>query len=486
MSIYDIQSGSVAFPRVASLKTAEAFRARLDALGLDLPLDARLQSGPESPMARPLSAGGMRAGNRWAVLPMEGWDGTLDGRPSELTTRRWRHFGMSGAKLIWGGEAVAVRDDGRANPNQLVLREDTVGELAALRQTLVDAHRERFGTADDLLIGLQLTHSGRFARPSSRGPAPRVAYRHPVLDARAGVDSDEAVFTDGELDRLVGDFLVAARRAREAGFDFVDVKHCHGYLGHELLSATTRAGRYGGSFEGRTRFLRDIVAGIRAEAPGVGIGVRLSAFDMVPYRKGADDVGEPAVADDGYRHAFGLTPAASPARIDEADQVLTLCEALGIAWVCLTAGSPYYNPHIQRPALFPPSDGYLPPEDPLVGVARQIDATARLKARHPGLAIVGSAYSYLQEWLPHVAQPVVAAGMADAVGVGRIVLSYPDLPADVLSGRPLKTKLFCRTFSDCTTGPRNGLVSGCFPLDPFYAKHPHAAVLKELKKHEKA
>ncbi len=154
--------------------------------------------------------------------------------------------------------------------------------------------------------------------------------------------------------------------------------------------------------------------------------------------------------------------------------------------MCLTAGSPYYNPHIQRPAIFPPSDGYLPPEDPLVGVARQIDATARIKARHPDTIIVGSAYSYLQEWLPHVAQHVIRAGMADAIGLGRLVLSYPDLPADVLAGTPLKTKLFCRTFSDCTTGPRNGLVSGCFPLDPFYVKHPHAVILKELKKQVKA
>jgi 2,4-dienoyl-CoA reductase-like NADH-dependent reductase (Old Yellow Enzyme family) len=152
-----------------------------------------------------------------------------------------------------------------------------------------------------------------------------------------------------------------------------------------------------------------------------------------------------------------------------------------VRWVCVTAGSPYYNPHMQRPALFPPSDGYLPPEDPLVGVARQIAATASLKKDFPSLAIVGSAYSYLQEWLPHVAQYTVRHGMTDFVGLGRMVLSYPELPADVLAGRPLQRKQICRTFSDCTTGPRQGLVSGCFPLDPFYEKHPDAEKLKELK-----
>ena len=472
----------MSFPRIASFKTIDAFQARLEALRLELPLDASLERHPVSPLAAPLERAGLRAGNRWCVLPMEGWDGSRDGRPSDLTRRRWARFGQSGAKLIWGGEAVAVRDDGRANPNQLVIRPDTVRDLADLRARLVAAHRERFGTADDLLVGLQLTHSGRFSRPDEHGPAPLVAYRHPQLDPRVGLDSEARVLSDAALDALVEDFVRAAALAADAGFAFVDVKHCHGYLGHELLSAYSRPGAYGGPLENRTRFLRAVATGIRTAVPGLRVGVRLSAFDMVPFRPGPAGVGTPEPDEAGYDYAFGLTRASGPACIEDADAFLRLLPDLGIGWVCLTAGSPYYNPHIQRPALFPPSDGYQPPEDPLVGVARQIDATARLKARHPHLAIVGSAYSYLQEWLPHVAQAVVRSGMADAVGVGRLVLSYPDLPADVLEGRPLKTKLFCRTFSDCTTGPRNGLVSGCYPLDPFYVSHPHAARLKALKK----
>ena len=152
-------------------------------------------------------------------------------------------------------------------------------------------------------------------------------------------------------------------------------------------------------------------------------------------------------------------------------------------WVCVTAGSPYYNPHIQRPALFPPIDGYDPPEDPLRGVARQIEATARLKAAFADVAFVGSAYSYLQEWLPHVAQYNVRNGLVDFVGLGRMALAYPDLPADVLAGTELRRKSFCRTFSDCTTAPRLGLVSGCYPLDPHYADHPDALRLKDAKAH---
>jgi 2,4-dienoyl-CoA reductase-like NADH-dependent reductase (Old Yellow Enzyme family) len=161
--------------------------------------------------------------------------------------------------------------------------------------------------------------------------------------------------------------------------------------------------------------------------------------------------------------------------------MLRLLDALDIRWVCLTAGSPYYNPHVQRPALFPPLDGYTPPEDPLRGVARQIEATARLKREFPRLAIVGSGYSYLQEWLPNVGQRVLREGGADFVGLGRMVLAYPDLPADVLEGRPLRRKSVCRTFSDCTTAPRSGLVSGCYPLDPFYTTYPEAEQLKKVK-----
>jgi hypothetical protein len=149
--------------------------------------------------------------------------------------------------------------------------------------------------------------------------------------------------------------------------------------------------------------------------------------------------------------------------------------------LCTTAGSPYYNPHIQRPALFPPSDGYQPPEDPLAGVARQLEATARIKRAFPDLAITGSAYSYLQEWLPHSGQRMLREGLVDFIGLGRMVLSYPELPDDVLSNRPLKREKLCRTFSDCTTAPRNGMLSGCFPLDPYYKSMPEAQALKEIK-----
>jgi NADPH2 dehydrogenase len=479
-----------AYRRIAQLKTADDFRTHLASLGISLPFDEDIQHGPDAPLAQPCVVDGVTIGNRFAILPMEGWDGTRDGRPSELTIRRWQRFGGSGAKLIWGGEAVAVRPDGRANPRQLLLTDATRDDLAALREALVAEHRRRFGTSDDLLVGLQLTHSGRFARPNDNERLePVLVYHHPLLDRKFGVPADAPVLSDNDVSRLVDDFVQAAQRAYQAGFAFVDVKHCHGYLGHEFLSAVTRPGRYGGSFDNRTRFLREIVAGISAEAPGLGIAVRVSAADWLPYRSGVDGCGEAEPwPEEGqaeclsYPYAFGGDGTGRGIDLTEPRAFLDLLDDLGIRLVCISVGSPYYNPHFQRPALFPPSDGYLPPEDPLVGVARQVALTAELKHHRPSLTVVGSGYSYLQEWLPHVGQAVLRQGGADFIGLGRLALSYPEMPADVLAGRPLDRKRICRTFSDCTTAPRHGLVSGCYPLDPFYKELGDARRLAQIKR----
>lgn len=474
-------------PRIASLKTPDAFRAALAQCGADLSFDEAVEDGPDAPLAKALTVDGRTVGNRFAILPMEGWDGNADGTPSDLTRRRWLRFARSGAKLLWGCEAVAVREDGRDNPEQLILSESTLGAFARLREELVAEHVARFGRDDDLFVGLQLVHSGRYSRPHDKGRhEPVTLYRHPMLDRRLRPHETPRVLTDDEIARLVDDFVRAASRAQRAGFAFVDIKHCHGYLGHEFLTAVDRPGKYGGPIEGRTRFLREVVAGIRAEAPGLEIGVRLTATDTRPFRVGPDGRGEPEPWDGPYPYAFGGDATGLGIDIAGPSAVLDVIESLGIRWVCTTAGTPYYNPHLIRPAAFPPSDGYLPPEDPLVGVARQIGLTRRLKGRHPNLIFVGSGYSYLQEWLPNVAQRVVRGGGADFVGLGRMALAYPDLPADVLAGRPLARKSLCRTFSDCTTGPRNGMISGCFPLDPFYKARPERETIAAIRRKEEA
>lgn len=474
------------YKRIAQLKTLQDLKDYLASLNINIPLEDRLESGTESVFAKAYTLQtGRQIGNRFCILPMEGWDGTSDGRPTDYTKRRWKNFAISGAKLLWGCEAVAVRHEGRANPNQLMIHQGVADEYKRLYDSLYEDHRERFGNADDLLVGFQLTHSGRFCKPNDKKKMePQILYRHPVLNRKFGLKDDYPLMTDDYIDRLIDDFVKAAVIVKNAGYHFVDLKHCHGYLGHEFLSATERPGKYGGSFENRTRFLTSLVAGIRAEAPGLDIGVRLSAFDWIPFKPGTDHLGEPESYEGNYTYSFGGDSSGLSHDLAGTYEFLDLLGKLNIELLCTTAGSPYYNPHIQRPALFPPSDGYLPPEDPLVGVARQLQVTAQIKKDYPNLAVIGSAYSYLQEWLPYAAQSILRNNQADFIGLGRMVLSYPEMPDDILKGHAMKREKICRTFSDCTTAPRNGMISGCFPLDPFYKVLPEAAALKEIKHEE--
>jgi 2,4-dienoyl-CoA reductase-like NADH-dependent reductase (Old Yellow Enzyme family) len=465
-----------------------AFRQRLLELGLDCDGDISDDSGP---LGQPISHLGRTIGNRWAAHPMEGWDGTLSGQPTDLTLRRWRNFGRSGAKLIWGGEAFAVTPDGRANPNQLCLNPSARAGLAALLAEIRSGHKQVGLSTDDLYCGLQLTHSGRWARPAGT-PAPRIPQHNPLLDRRSGVDANTPLLTDIELDDIAAAFVRAALLAQEVGFDFVDVKCCHGYLLHELLAARHRPGPHGGSFDNRTALFRKIVAGIRSAAIDLDIGVRLSLYDALPHA--ADDKDKANGTEQGtgvaqfasehlpYEHGFGINPL-FPAEpdLEEPFLFLELLRSLDIRLVNLTLGSPYYCPHLQRPASWPPSDGYLPPEDPLASVAAHIQATRAAKRAFPDLLLVGTGYTYLQEYLPQVAQHEVRAGQVDFVGLGRMLLSYPELPLDTLAGRPLQAKRLCRTFSDCTSGPRSGKVSGCYPLDPHYRSMPAAKPLRTAR-----
>jgi 2,4-dienoyl-CoA reductase-like NADH-dependent reductase (Old Yellow Enzyme family) len=508
--------------RIPSLKSVAEFHQHVAALAVELPSEDAIAVGQESPLVRPVDRmpiNGKIIGNRWAVQPMEGWDGTSTGGATEDVRRRWQRFGESGAKLIYGGEAMAVTAEGRANPNQLVIVDRNKRDLAELRETLVRSHRDRFGNADDLVIGFQLTHSGRFCKPNDKKRLePRVACRHPILDRKFNVTSDAQVFTDQEIEQLIQRYISAARIAWDVGADFVDIKHCHGYLLHEFLGAHTRAGKYGGSFQNRTRLLREIVEGVRASGNKIELGVRLSAFDFVPFKP------DPALSQPGklgpgipedfshclpYRYGFGVNQT-NPVEYDltETFQFVELCVQLGVKILNLTAGSPYYNPHIQRPAAYPPSDGYQPAHDPLIDVARQINvvrqvadfakglesALVRTAPVEKGLTIlrpaepsarpilIGSAYSYLQEYLPHVAQYVIRHEWTDIVGLGRMTLSYPGILADAVEKGVLTAKSICRTFSDCTTAPRNGLISGCYPLDKYYTAKPEFQQLKEIKK----
>ena len=459
------------YRKIASFKGVGEFREYLSGEGIDIGL-AESYGGEGSPMGRPATVCGRTVGNRWAILPMEGWDCEADGTPSELTRRRWLRFAASGAKLLYGTEAGAVMHAGRSNPRQLWLAPHTQDALRRLVAEMRAVHRERYGTSDDLVIGIQLTHSGRFAHPNEALKLEaRTAYAHPLLDQKFHC-GPENVVSDAEVEEIVRNYVQAAQVAQAAGFDFVDIKAAHGYLGHEFLTAIDRPGKYGGSFENRTRFFREIAEGIRTACPALPLSARVSLFDIKPFVKGEDGVGRPMEWQGDYPYAFGGdgTGMDMDPDLKEPAQFIQMLQGYGVDLICATIGSPYYNVHMQRPAYFPVCDGYLPPQNPLYNVSRHLKAVRRIRELCPGVKVVGSGYTCLQDFLPHAAEYALAQGATDFVGIGRMVLSYPELCADALAGRPLDRRRICRTLGECTNAPRHGCVSGCYPLDDFYKR----------------
>jgi 2,4-dienoyl-CoA reductase-like NADH-dependent reductase (Old Yellow Enzyme family) len=429
-----------------------------------------------SPLFAPLAIGHLTAGNRLLVQPMEGCDGTLDGRPDELTLRRYRRFGAGGAKVVWG-EAAAICESGRANPRQLLVAEHTAAGLEQMLGECRQAHREACGHDRDLIVGLQLTHSGRY---SFRKPL--LATHDPVLDlftknCAAGrfVAPDDPLLDDDDLKRIEDQYFAAARLAAKIGYDFIDLKQCHRYLLSELLAATNRPGEYGGSFENRTRLVRNVVGRIRDELPGLVIATRINAYDGIAYRgegEGADFVGRPCPHELPLVTAFGTDRYNHLA--EDLAEPIALARSLrdwGVRLINVSMGNPYANPHIVRPAEFPPVDGYHAPEHPLAGVARHFRIARQIQAAVPDIPVVGSGYSWLQEFAPHFAAANVAAGHVALAGFGRATLAHPDFARTLASEGRLDRKRICRTFSYCTAlmrakdHPLGQFATGCPPFD---------------------
>jgi len=459
------------FFKFKSLADIEAENGRL---GTDLRFSDHL-----APLFRPLSIGGRSIGNRWCIQPMEGCDGELDGRPGELTHRRYRRFGAGGAKLIWG-EACAVTHEGRANPRQILLNESTKADFSRLVADCRRSHRDANGDDSDFLIGLQLTHSGRYCH---LGPV--LATNDPLLVGRYRVSADTPLATDDELKRLVDSYVEAARLAVKVGFDFIDVKQCHRYLLNELLGARNRPGPYGGSFENRTRLARAIFQAIRATIPKhILLATRLNVYDGIPHHKEADIRGAPDSLTLPLPNGWGMS-ATDPFTVDLSEPLRWIAEmrSLGVTLVNATMGNPYAQPHIGRPFEIPPPDGYESPEHPLLGVDRHFKATDTIQRANPDLALVGTGYSYLQEFLPQAAAANVREGRVSIVGVGRASLAQPDFVRQLLDHGKLDRKRVCRTFSYCTAlmrakdHPLAQYPTGCPPFD----KEAYGEIWKELQ-----
>ncbi len=432
-------------------------------------------------LAQPVAAGARSVGNSMCIHPMEGCDGDLDGTPGELTWRRYVRFAEGGAKLIWF-EATAVREDGRANVRQLWIRPDNVGEYARLLADMRARHKALYGTADDLLIPIQLTHSGRYSVPRKT-----IAYHNPLIDQKSNTPSDYPLISDDELERLEDEYVAAAGMAREAGFDAIDLKVTHGYLLSELMGAKLREGRYGGPIENRTRFAGNVLGKIRAKfGNAFTLTMRLGCFDSVPYVKDAarENIGVPLPYDLPYPHGFGVNPE-DPLKEDLADvkAAIAIYQQAGIELLNVSLGCPYYNPHVGRPFEKPDEGNYEMPEHPLHGVDRHFRIAGELQQTFPGLPMVGTGYSWLQIYAPHAAAANVEAGRIRFFGYGRGALAYPHFAKDILEKGGLDAKQVCRTVTFCTWLMRqkhNDL--GQFPSGcPPYDKEVYGPIIKEAR-----
>jgi len=457
-------------------RTLEDIQRHVQQLALDITFEEKLGI-----VFLPVTIGDRTIGNSLGIHPMEGCDGTLDGTPGELTFRRWKRFGEGGAKLIWG-EATAVVPEGLANSRQLLLSENNLLVFEELLHQTRAAHRSLYGLDNDLLIGLQLTHSGRYSYRK-----PLIVYHHPQVDGATYLDKAKGikiskeypVLTDDELERLEDAFVLAARRAFNIGFDFVDIKQCHTYLLNELLGARTREGKYGGSFENRTRFVRNVLGKIRGEVGTRAlIASRFNAFDGVPFQKDpATGLGKPVPFRTPYEYSFGVNRN-NPLQEDltEAIQLVKLMREYGVAMVNVSMGSPYYNMHYGRPFERAPDDGYYSPEHPLVGVERQFRIAGTIQQAFPDLVVVGTGYSWLRQFLLNAGESNIRRKRVRIIATGRGAMAYPEYAHDAMTTGSLKPSRVCLGISYCTNLMRSKnnelgqYPAGCVPRDNVYAE----------------
>jgi 2,4-dienoyl-CoA reductase-like NADH-dependent reductase (Old Yellow Enzyme family) len=422
----------------------------------------------------------MTAGNSVLIHPMEGCDGTLEGGLGALTWRRYRRFAAGGAKLLWL-EATAICPEGRANTRQIMLTRETAAEFARLIETIRRIHRERYGSDDDLLDVLQLTHSGRYSVPRRI-----IASHNPGVDAKTGVPGDYPVISDDELERLEDVYVDAARLAADAGFRAVDLKVTHGYLLSELIGAKTRPGKYGGPLENRVRFMRNVLGKVRAALGSrLILCMRLGCYEGVPYFPDPETgAGRPYPYELPYRYGIG-NDENDPLREDlaEVKQAIAWFAADGLSLVNVSLGSPYFNPHIGRPFEKPDEGNYEQPEHPLAGVDRHFRIAGELQRAFPDLPMAGTGYSWLQKYAVNAGAYNLETGRITFFGMGRNALAYPDFARDAVETGELDERQVCKTLTYCTYLMRqkhNELgqyPTGCPPFD----KEGYGAIIKEAR-----
>lgn len=426
-----------------NFKSLEDLEQKMEALGVNIPLTTDL-----APLKQPVAVGGKTAPNAMAVLPMEGCDCEPDGAPSALTRRRYLRFSGGGAGLLWW-EACAVTAQGRANPQQMMLTRDNLEQYRALVQECNAHAKQRCGHVPVNI--LQLTHSGRYSRPNSHKNEPVIPQHDPLLDKRVGIDSSYPVVTDAALDALPAKYVQSALLAKEAGFDGVDIKACHRYLLSELLASHTRAGKYGGSFENRSRLLREIVRQVRAAAgKEFIIACRFNVFDAHPYPYG-----------------FGCDKADlwkfAP---EEPVALVKMLVEEGVQLLSNSAGNPYYiYPQVTRPFDSSSLGIPVPAENQLQSIERLFLFTDTVQKAAGDVPVVGNGYSWMREFFPNAGAANLLRGNCRFVGLGRSAFAYPDAPLDILKTGKMEPGKCCITCSKCTQIMRDHGKTGCVIRD---------------------
>ena len=428
-----------------NFKSLSELKSKIDDLEINIGISEDLK-----PLSGKVKIGSKTAPNSIAVLPMEGCDSEENGAPSELLERRYMRFASGGAGLLWW-EACAVTEEGRANPLQMMLTRENVSEFADLLKRTNAAAADKNGGEHKPVNIVQLTHSGRYSRPCGHKPAPIIPQHDPLLDPRVGLKGDEPVVTDMYLDELISKYVESALLAKEAGFDGVDIKSCHRYLLSELLASHTREGKYGGSFENRTRFLLDTIKEVRkAAGEDFIIACRFNVFDSHPYPYGF------GVDKEDFWKFDDTEPMA----------LVKLLIENSVDLLSNSAGNPYYiHPQVTRPFDTSSSGIPIPDEHPLESIARLFDFTGRIQKAAGDIPVVGNGYSWLRQFLPYAGSYNLSTGNCKMVGLGRSSFAYPDAPRDILTGGGMKPEKCCIACSKCTQIMRDHGRTGCVIRD---------------------
>lgn len=427
----------------AKMQTVDQFSDIMNNAGFPYPVSEDI-----SILGQPVRLGDKVIPNRLAIQPLEGFDGMVDGSPSELIFRRYDRFARGGAGLIWY-ESITVADDGRCNPLQMIIKESTIKEIKRLldqsNRTAVDC----FGRKPYNV--LQLTHSGRRSVNANWDPEPLAVVKNPYIDHHNSIDGRAGtltIATDEKIEEIIDGFIKGAVLAAEAGFDSVDVKICHEYILRELLAAFNRPGKYGGSFENRTRAVFEIIDGIRKKVGNaIDICVRLNAYDCIPYP-----------------HGWGMVKEEGVMKPDLTEPI-ELCKLLvkkNVKLINISTMMPRYQPY---------GRGYLAEIEgseinPYAGTYALLKATKEIKAAVPEGVFVATGLTWFEQFGGNVSAGGIKQGWFDIAGFGRQAFAYPDFAKDLLNNHKMERSKCCIACDKCYDLIQKGHTkSGCVIRD---------------------